>query len=165
MFYKNQLLGILVLVIIGLLGWLIAVSDIKTVSAIDYPIAQINSDNFNLGKQLYLEKCTGCHIPIAPEILPTDIWEKILNNPINHYGESLPKVNNLTTQLIWNYLRLSSRPSLKGEKTSEYIANSRYLQALHPQIDLPKPTTHQSCTLCHPGAAKLDYRSLSDDWE
>ncbi|MDJ0532527.1 MAG: cytochrome C [Xenococcaceae cyanobacterium MO_207.B15] len=165
MSYKHQFFRILVVTSIALLAWVvITVSNIKTVLALDYPIAQINPNNLNVGKQLYLENCAGCHIPLPPQILPTDSWQNLLNNSRNHYGESLPKISNLTTRLMWNYLRVFSRPSLQGERTPEYVTNSRYLKALHPQIDLPKPTTHQSCTLCHPKAAQLDYRSLSDEW-
>ena len=160
--HRNQLFRILALIFVGLLSWVIGT---KSVSALDYTVAQFNPENLNLGKQLYLEDCSGCHIPIAPQVLPTNSWQNILNNRRNHYGESLPKTNNLTNQLIWNYLRFSSRPYLQGEKTPEYITNSRYLKALHPQISLPKPTTHQSCALCHPGTAKLDYRTLSEDWQ
>ncbi len=165
MSYKNQLLRIIVLVLIGFLGWLIAVSDVRSVAAKNYPIAQMNPANLNLGKQLYLENCSECHLPLPPQVLPTNSWQDILNNTRNHYGESLPATNNLTTQLIWNYLRFSSRPALEGERTPQYITNSRYFKALHPQIDLPKPSNHQSCSLCHPTAAQLDYRTLTDDWK
>ena len=165
MSYKNHWFQIIVLVFIGFLGWLIAVSNVRTVAAKNYPITQINPANLNLGKQLYLENCAGCHLPLPPQVLPTNSWQDILNNTKNHYGESLPATNNLTTQLIWNYLRFSSRSALEGERTPQYITNSRYFKALHPQIDLPKPTNHQSCSLCHPAAAQLDYRTLTDDWE
>ncbi|HHP7229614.1 MAG TPA: cytochrome C [Xenococcaceae cyanobacterium] len=165
MFGKNKLFRILVILLIGLGSWLGGISPIKPVTAVPSPLAQISPDNLNLGKQLYLENCQGCHIPLPPQILPTDSWRNILNNLENHYGETLPQTNNLTTRLIWNYLRFSSRPYLEGERTPEYLTNSRYLQALHPQVDLPKPTTHQSCNLCHPKAAQFDYRSLSDDWQ
>lgn len=159
---NQQSTKILILIFVGLLSLVIG---IKNVLAIDNSIAQFNPENLNLGKQLYIENCSSCHIPIAPQILPTDSWQNILNKSQNHYGESLPKINNLTNQLIWNYLRTYSRPSLSGERTPEYITNSRYLRAFHPQIDLPKPTNHQSCTTCHPKAAQLDYRTLSDDWD
>ena len=162
MSYKNQLLRILILVLVVLIS---LNAGVKNVLALDYSIAQFNPENLNLGKQLYLENCSGCHIPLPPQIFPTDSWQNILNKRRNHYGESLPKTNNLTNQLIWNYLRFYSRPSLTGETTPKYITNSRYLKALHPQIDLPKPTTHQSCAVCHPGTAELNYRSLSQDWE
>ncbi len=159
---RNQLFRILAVIFVGLLSWIIG---IKPVSALDYTIAQFNPENLNLGKQLYLENCSGCHIPLPPQILPTDSWQNILNNRRNHYGEYLPNTSNLTTQLIWNYLRFSSRPSLEGEITPKYITNSRYLKALHPQIELAKPITHHSCAICHPGAAELNYRALSEDWK
>ena len=125
--------------------------------------AQVNNNN-SLGKELYLQNCTGCHIPIPAEVLPRESWQDILNNPQDHYGQTLPTSVKVTARLIWTYLSTSSRPSLPGETLPQYVTNSRYLKALHPQVELPKPTSHQSCTLCHPKAAKLDYRSLSAEW-
>ena len=123
---------------------------------IDIALAQSN----NLGKEFYLENCTTCHIPIPAEVLPTERWQEILNNTDNHYGEVLPTSVKVTARLMWAYLRRYSRPALPEETLPKYVTNSRYLKALHPQVELPTPTNHQSCTLCHPMAAKLDYRTL-----
>ena len=133
----------------------------------DHPnlfIAQLESSS-DLGREFYVENCGSCHIPIPAEVLPTDAWQKILEQPRDHYGENLPKMVNITVGLIWNYLRSYSRPSLEGETTPEFVTNSRYFKALHPLVDLPKPSSHQSCKLCHPAAATLDYRSLTPEWD
>jgi hypothetical protein len=122
-----------------------------------------NQSNYQLGKQLYLENCSSCHIPIPAEVLPIETWQEILEKPQKHYGTSLPNTISLTTRLIWTYLRTSSRPLLPGETKPEYVTNSRYFHALHPQVDLPKPVTHQSCIVCHPGAQQLDYLTLSSE--
>ena len=132
---------------------------------IDRPIAQNPNDNLNLGKELYLENCSSCHIPIPAEVLPTKSWEKILKNPTNHYGQSLPKLSGINIRLIWQYLRTNSRFLLIGESTPNYVTNSRYFKALHPQVDLPKPATNQTCLGCHPGAKELEYRRLSQEWQ
>ena len=122
------------------------------------------ADNNSLGKELYLENCGSCHIPLPAEVLPTKRWEDILNNPQNHYGVALPTSVKVTARLMWTYLKQYSRPYPPEVTIPQYVTNSRYLKALHPQIELPKPTSHQTCLQCHPSAAKLDYRSLSAEW-
>lgn len=129
-----------------------------------YPIAQVNTNNYQLGQELYLQSCSTCHTPIPAEVLPTETWQEILEKPGNHYGISLPQLSNINVRLIWSYLRISSRPLLAQETQPEFITQSRYFRALHPQVDLPKPVTHQSCILCHPGARQLDYLSLSSEF-
>jgi hypothetical protein len=150
----RQILIIFIVSLNLILGW-----------QIEKTLAQNNGNqsNYQLGKQLYIENCSSCHIPIAAEVLPLETWQEILENPQKHYSTSLPNTISLTTQLIWTYLRTSSRPLLPGESKPEYITNSRYFRALHPQVDVPKPVTHQSCIVCHPGAKQLDYRTLSSE--
>lgn len=126
-------------------------------------LAQTN-ERSSLGKELYLKNCASCHIPIPAQVLPTERWQEILNNPQNHYGQALPTSVKVTARLIWTYLKADSRPAIPGEILPQYVTNSRYLTALHPQVELPSPTSHQSCIQCHPMAAKLDYRSLSAEW-
>jgi hypothetical protein len=126
-------------------------------------LAQANS-NGSIGRELYLKNCTGCHIPIPAEVLPTESWQEILNNYQNHYGRVLPTSVKVTSGLMWTYLQAYSRPAVIGETIPQYVTDSRYLTALHPQVKLPQPTTHQTCSQCHPNAAKLDYRSLSAEW-
>ena len=126
-------------------------------------LAQSNNNN-SIGTDIYLQNCASCHIPIPAEVLPTESWQDILNNTQNHYGTALPTSVKVNARLLWAYLRTSSRPANPGETLPQYVTNARYLKALHPQVDLPKPTTHQTCQLCHPSAAKLDYRTLSPDF-
>ncbi len=130
--------------------------------ALDGSIAQNPNNNLELSKQLYIENCSSCHVPIPAEVLPTTSWQQILNNPTDHYGQTLPQINRITTRLLWNYLRANSRLLLVGENTPQYVTNSRYFKALHPQVDLPKPSSNQTCISCHPGAKQLDYRSFRE---
>jgi len=130
----------------------------------NFLIAQADN-NAELGKEFYIENCSRCHIPLPAEVLPTDTWQKILENPNDHYGESLPKMVSITVRLIWSYLRFYSRPSLEGESTPEFVTNSRYFKALHPLVDVPKPVSYQSCKLCHTATATLDYRRLTAEWD
>ncbi|MGK7892088.1 MAG: cytochrome C [Xenococcus sp. (in: cyanobacteria)] len=121
--------------------------------------------NAELGREFYVENCSSCHIPIPAEVLPTNTWQKILEEPRDHYGESLPNMASITVRLIWSYLRFYSRPTLEGEIVPEFVTNSRYFKALHPLVELPRPVSYQSCKLCHPGAASLDYRTLTPEWD
>ena len=131
----------------------------------NYRVAQNPNSNILLGKELYIKNCSNCHVPLPAEVLPTESWEQILENLTNHYGQSLSQISRIDTRLIWSYLQVNSRPLLPGEPTPQYVTNSRYLKALHPQVELPKPATHKSCLVCHPRAKELDYRSLSSEWQ
>lgn len=134
-------------------------------AVLGYSLAQVNPNNYQVGQEIYLQNCSTCHTPIPAEVLPIETWQEILERPGNHYGTSLPPLSNLNVRLIWTYIRNSSRPLLEGELQPEFITQSRYFRALHPQVDLPQPVTHQSCILCHPGANQLDYISLSSEFE
>ncbi len=134
-------------------------------AVLSYPLAQVNTNNSQIGQELYVQNCSSCHIPIPAEVLPTDTWQEILEKPGKHYGTSLPKLSSINTRLIWSYLRTYSRPLLERELKPEFVTQSRYFRALHPQVNLPQPVTHQSCILCHPGAKKLDYFSLSSEFD
>lgn len=138
--------------------WIAAIA----ISGFGLTIAQAQNANARLAKEIYLSNCSSCHVPIPAEVLPTKTWEQILNNPNQHYGESLSLPDRVSTLLMWSYLRNNSRPLIAGETTPEYVTNSRYLKALHPLVDLPKPTTHQSCILCHPNATELDYITVKN---
>jgi hypothetical protein len=119
------------------------------------------TDKYKIGEELYLETCSGCHIPIPPAVLPLETWKKILENPLDHYGEKVESLVRLTQVLIWNYVSAYSRNLLKDEGQPDFIGQSRYFKALHPQVDLPLPTTHRSCVGCHPNAIKFDYRTIN----
>lgn len=127
-------------------------------------LAQANSNNLSIGQELYLENCASCHIPIPAQVLPRESWQDILNQPQSHYGQVLPDSIKATAGLIWTYLYQYSRPANRGETIPQYVSNSRYFQALHPKVELPKPSGHQTCSTCHPMAGKLDYRTLSQNY-
>lgn len=146
--------------VIVVIGSILIGSQISQV--LSYSLAQVN-DNYQLAQELYIQNCSSCHIPIPAEVMPTDTWQEILERPGKHYGTSLPKLSSINARLIWNYLKTSSRPLLERELKPEFVTQSRYFKALHPKVDLPKPVTHQSCILCHPGAKQLDYLSLSSE--
>ena len=117
--------------------------------------------SYQLGQEFYVEKCSSCHIPIPPEVLPTATWKTILENPEDHYGVKLEPLYGLQRLLIWNYLRDFSRPLNANEAEPQYIARSRYFKALHPQIEFNQPVSVRTCITCHPSAAKFNYRDIS----
>lgn len=117
---------------------------------------------YKIGEQLYLETCSGCHIPIPPAVLPSETWQTILENPLNHYGVKVEGLIRLTQVAIWDYVSAYSRNLTKDEGKPDFIAQSRYFKALHPKVDLPNPVTHRSCIACHPKAIKFDYRTINN---
>lgn len=125
-------------------------------------LAQASSNQPNISQDIYLRNCSSCHIPLPAQILPTESWQRILNNSQNHYGVALPTSVKVSAKFIWIYLKSYSRPSVIGETVPTYISNSRYLKALHPNVQLPKPSNHNSCQSCHPFAQKLDYFTVSE---
>lgn len=118
------------------------------------------TEPYQVGQELYLENCSGCHIPLPPAVLPRETWKTILENPLDHYGEQVDSLVRLTQVLIWNYVSAYSRNLEKEEPKPEFIAQSRYFKALHPKVNLPNPTTHRSCVACHPNALNFDYRTI-----
>lgn len=141
------------------LGWNAAVA-IEYSQSVD-PVA----DSYQIGREIYLKNCSGCHAAIPPEVLPTDTWRKLLQNPQKHYGKKLPELISFDARLIWNYLKDFSRPLAQDEPVPMYAYQSRYFKALHPRVELPNPPTELSCQSCHPGAQKFDYRTLAPEWE
>jgi hypothetical protein len=126
------------------------------------PVAQ-KVNTYELGKEKYLANCSTCHLPIPAEVLPTETWRKILQKPQQHYGQSLPSIEGLSQKLIWSYLSTFSRPLLPNEAMPFLVEDARFFKALHPAVSLPKPTTAQTCLVCHPKAAQLDYQTLNNE--
>jgi hypothetical protein len=130
----------------------------------DLLLANSILERFKTSQQLYLETCAGCHIPVPPAVLPTESWKRILENPSSHYGTSVDMIR-ITQVLLWEYLATFSRPVSRNEPVPVYITQARYFKALHPRVDLPKPTTLKTCIVCHPAAQQYDYETVSPQWE
>ena len=119
---------------------------------------------YEMAQELYLNNCASCHIPLPPAVLPTESWRQILLQPNEHYGQKLPKMNPLDIRIMWSYIRDYSRPLKEGEDKPERVSQSRYFQALHPKVDLPKVVRLNNCASCHTGISKFDYQSLTEEW-
>ncbi|MEY3826504.1 MAG: hypothetical protein RLZZ148_1320 [Cyanobacteriota bacterium] len=155
-FLRPLLLGLAMFVWSLVGGWGISL-------ALDSSPANV-PDRFRAGLESYLETCAGCHVPIPPEVMPTQSWQKILQRPAQHYGVSVPLVR-VTQVIVWQYLNFFSRPAGKEEPIPLYVSQSRFFKVLHPNVALPKPAGNRTCITCHPGALKFDYRTLSPEWE
>jgi hypothetical protein len=121
-------------------------------------------EKYQLGQQLYLESCGSCHIALPPQVLPTQTWQELLQDP-NHYGAQLQLPINPQLQYIWSYLQLFSRPLKEGEPVPYRVAKSRYFKVLHPKVDVAMTLSPSSCVSCHPGAANYDFRTLTRQWQ
>lgn len=119
---------------------------------------------FQLGQELYLQNCAGCHIALPPAVLPTQTWQQVLQDP-QHYGVQLQLLVDPQRMLVWNYIQAFSRSQDKEEDTPYRIDNSRYFKALHPQVKIPRPVQINNCASCHPGASEYNFRRLSPEWE
>ena len=117
-------------------------------------------ERYQTGLSLYLENCSTCHIPIPPQVLPTQTWQRILEKPQSHYGSSLPPMISSFQMMMWDYLRTFSRPSLIDESSVFYIQDSRYFKALHPQVELPLSISSQTCLTCHSQARNFNYHTI-----
>jgi hypothetical protein len=120
---------------------------------------------YRAGQQLYLESCSGCHVPIPASVLPVQAWKHLLENPDSHYGIRLPNPLGLTRYLMWEYLSYSSRAVGAEAAVPLFIERSPYFKALHPRVPLPSRLDHTTCVSCHPRAANYDYRTLTPAWE
>ncbi|MDJ0598799.1 MAG: cytochrome [Crocosphaera sp.] len=125
-----------------------------------------NRSTVEAGKELYLSTCSGCHIAVPPEVLPTETWQELLENPHKHYGTSVPNLIRLSQVLIWDYLKTNSRPILlRDAPVPYYIEQSQYFKILHPRVEFNEPITTKNCVVCHPGVKDFNYRSLTAEWE
>lgn len=122
------------------------------------------SPRFQLGQELYLQNCSGCHIALPPAVLPIETWQQVLQDS-QHYGAQLQLLVDPQRLLVWNYLLAFSRSQEKDEDIPYRVDNSRYFKALHPKVKIPRPMQISSCTSCHPGAADYNFRSLTPEWD
>jgi hypothetical protein len=163
---KRQLLIVMLVIfawsiaigfILGLATSTQAANPTSSIGTVDVVPAQ-----YQLGQELYLENCASCHIGIPPAVFPTQTWKNLLQDS-QHYGVQIKPLVDPQRILVWKYLSTFSRVQLQDEETPYRFNRSRYFQALHPGVKLPKPLQASSCVSCHPGASKYDFRSLTTE--
>lgn len=112
---------------------------------------------YQAGETLYRQTCGQCHFAIPPAVFPTQTWEQILQDS-SHYGAVLEPLADPELSWMRRYLRFSSRLLREQEATPYRFRQSRYFKILHPQVDVPKPITFDSCKTCHLKAAEFNFR-------
>jgi mono/diheme cytochrome c family protein len=120
---------------------------------------------YQLGKELYLENCASCHVPLPPEVLPSETWRRLLLEPEQHFGQQLKPLIGPVLITMWDYIRAYSRPEEAKKPLPYRISESPYFKALHPRVKFSQTVKPASCVICHPGAAQYNYRRLTPDWE
>jgi hypothetical protein len=132
---------------------------VKTEQTTPEPI----QEKYQLAADQYAKNCSSCHVPIPPQVFPSDTWQQLLTQP-DHYGVSLKQMRGPELKLIYLYLKDYSRGLKEKEATPFYFSESRYFKALHPKVDLPEPLDTGSCLECHPSARQNNYRTLSESF-
>jgi hypothetical protein len=115
---------------------------------------------YALGRDLYRQDCSSCHLAIPPALFPTETWQSLLQESY-HYGVRITLPTGPERLLVWQYLRDYSRTLNEKEKIPFTFTESRYFKALHPKVDFPIAPTLRSCLQCHPGASEGDFLSAT----
>ncbi|BAZ83194.1 cytochrome C [Sphaerospermopsis kisseleviana CS-549] len=164
---KRQLLIVMLIIF----GWSVAIGFIlglatSTQAANPPEIGTVDvvRAQYKLGKELYIENCSTCHLALPPEVFPTQTWKNILEDS-QHYGATITPLIGIQRNLVWKYVSTFSRVQLQDEETPYRLNRSRYFKALHPGVELPNPVTMGSCVSCHPGANEYNFRKLTPEWE
>ncbi|MGK7926835.1 MAG: cytochrome C [Spirulina sp.] len=129
-------------------------SDLKSVDPVP--------EGLGFARDIYVERCGECHVPLPTEILPTETWKFLLESLPQHYNVQVRKVISPEVRLIWNYVQLFSRTYGETEEPPFRVADSRYFRALHPKVQFQQLQTANTCTTCHDRASEFNYRSLRD---
>lgn len=120
---------------------------------------------YQIGKELYLENCASCHVPLPPEVLPSETWRRLLLEPEQHFGQQLKPLIGPSLVIMWEYLKTYSRPETAKKPLPYRISESPYFKALHPRVKFTQTVKSASCVICHPGASQYNYRRLTPEWE
>ncbi|MEO1619584.1 MAG: diheme cytochrome C [Cyanobacteria bacterium J06632_3] len=132
------------------------ISDSSSEPSSRYGMVDPIAPQFEVGYQMYLESCATCHVALPPAVLPADTWQALLTDTA-HYGLILPELPPFNQQLVLNYLLTYSRRHRPGNALPYRLKDSRYFDALHPNVDLPQPLNLRSCVSCHQGASAQNY--------
>lgn len=146
------------------MGWGLAAITSAQPTQTEIGTVDVVPERYQLGQELYLENCATCHIAVPPAVLPTQTWQRILQDS-QHYGVNIKPLVDPSRLIVWQYLQTFSRSQAKEEETPYRLNESRYFKALHPQVKLPRPIELSSCVSCHPSAADFNFRSLSPEWQ
>jgi hypothetical protein len=151
--WRPCLQAVITLIMVMLLGHGLA-------QAMDPPTGSVDpiAPEFQAGHALYVQHCGTCHIALPPALLPRQTWETLITDTA-HYGLTLDPLPRFDSQLIWNYLKVYSRPNPDSRIPPFRLRESPYFLALHPQVEFPQPVTLESCISCHPTARAFNFRN------
>lgn len=117
-----------------------------------------------VANQTYKETCGACHFAYQPGLLPSGSWVRILNNPEDHFGETLD-IDAKSKKTIGKYLTdnaaehssakraVKIMKSLRGQTPSR-ITEIPYIRHKHQDIP-PEVFSRKSvgslsnCSACH----------------
>lgn len=118
--------------------------------------AQEKLSQSQLEQAAYAQSCGICHIALPAEVLPSESWRVLLQDP-NHYGQQISNPTGASLQLAWSYLRGNSRRLIEKEQVPYRLAESRFFKALHPGVDFSLPVRATTCIDCHLGAQSGEF--------
>lgn len=126
------------------------------------PTTDVIPKRYEQSLQIYFANCSTCHIAIPAELLPQQTWQRLLENPSQHYGARLPDIPGIEITLMWRYLGAFAKTSAIEDRIPFLLRDSRFFRALHPRVRFPEPPKVTTCISCHPSAAEFNFRRLQD---
>lgn len=127
-----------------------------------------------VNNQLYINECGACHFAYQPGLLPSNAWNKMMNNLENHFNtDASLEPSDLAT--LSTYLNTNSAEKFTHYKRSRKIAKSikqntipnsisetPYMKRKHNEIKPSLITQKEvrgifNCTACHTTANKGIY--------
>ena len=120
----------------------------------------------------YTDHCGACHFAYQPELLPSESWQKILEDPEDHFGETLD-LDADTREEIYVYLT-SNAANTSSSKLSQKImrcldgqtplriTDIPYIRKEHHEIgqsvvNRPSVGSLSNCIACHRNADRGVY--------
>ena len=77
-----------------------------------------------VNNQLYIKECGSCHFPYQPGLLPSNAWNKMMENLENHFNSDA-SLNEADLQTLTKYLNDNS-----AEKNMQYKRSNRIVSSL-----------------------------------
>ena len=121
---------------------------------------------------IYIDQCGACHFAYQPGLLPSESWKKILEDPEDHFGETLD-LDADTREEIYVYLT-SNAANTSSSKLSQKImrcldgqtplriTDIPYIRKEHHEIgqsvvNRPSVGSLSNCIACHRNADRGIY--------
>ncbi|MGK7906441.1 MAG: hypothetical protein AB4040_04330 [Synechococcus sp.] len=122
------------------------------------------AEGYRFGAQVYVEACGSCHTALPPEVMPRETW-RILLQSADHYGVQIEVLQEPFLPAAWKFLQDFSRPRRDDEQIPYRLKNSRFFNALHPDVEFVETVKPTGCLNCHPRANLGDFVRLANEWQ